>query len=113
MASREWMITKIVMLVVGLITIVSICVGAANIVVNMQGDIDDANDDIYRIEGRVEKHIDTDLITFREIDVEIDSLKEKNHSIELAMSEQTVRFNYIVEELRELNGKIDQLEVVE
>lgn len=113
MASREWMITKVVGLILGIITIVSICIGGANVVVNMQGDIADNKEDIDRIEVRVEKHIDSDLEMFGDVDKEIDTLKEKNHALELAMSEQTVRFNYIVEELRELNSKFDQLEVYE
>jgi hypothetical protein len=113
MASREWLITKVVGLALGIITIVSICIGGANVVVNLQSDVRDTKGHIVRVDERVDKHIDHDDAKFDKVYTAIDVLKEKNHALELAMTEQTVRFNYIVDELRTLNSKMDNLEVVE
>lgn len=113
MANREWFITKVVGAVLGIITIVSICVGAANIVVNLQNDVTDIEVDIEKLDSRVDRHIDDDSEMFSKVDGEIDALKEKNHALELIISEQAIIFSYIKKELEDLNNKFDQFEVAE
>ena len=104
MASREWMITKVSLSLVAIITIVSICVGASSIVVTMKGDItlNAKNQD---------KHIASDERKWINVDKDIDSLKEKDHILEISLKEQAIQFTYIRKELEALNIKMDNFEV--
>ena len=105
MASREWMITKIVATILGVVTLVSICVGAANLVVNLQSDVD-------RIDSDVEKHIDNDMSKWESIEDDMDSVVDDVHALELKQAKTEANYQEIMRMLEQIQGELKRLEVV-
>ncbi len=105
MASREWVITKIVGLLLGLSLLLSTGVGAANLFTSLRRDVD-------RNEGAIAKHEEGDVKKWDNINEQVDSLKDKNHLLEISLKEQAITFSYIRKELESLNYKIDNMEEV-
>jgi len=105
MASREWMITKVVGLILGLATIVSICIGGANVVVQLRGDVSR-----NRIE--IVDHKKTDEKRFDKIFEDIEINEDNIHRIELQNTRIETNQKDMIRRLDELHRMLLNFEVV-
>jgi predicted RNase H-like nuclease (RuvC/YqgF family) len=105
MATREWMITKVALALGSIITIVSISVGASNVVVNMQKDI-------TRVDEVQQKHQIKDDTQWASVHSSIYENREDIHKLELQNTRLETQFAEIMRRLDELNLKLDRFEVM-
>ena len=63
------------------------------------------------LEEKTDTHILKDEVKWANVDEDIDSLKEKDHILEISLKEQAIQFTYIRKELEALNIKMDNFEV--
>jgi len=101
MASREWMITKVIGAILGVVTLVSICIGGANVVVVMQKDIS-------RIDSDVATHKADDSKRWDKAFEDIDELEDDVHGLQIADKELEMKYSEI---LRRLDEQMDQLKI--
>jgi hypothetical protein len=87
MASREWMITKVSIALLSIITIVSICVGSANVVVNMQKDIDHNAKTQAKHETSDEKKWEKAVEDIEQNEDDITDIKVQNGSIQTMLTQ--------------------------
>ena len=99
---RQWFWTKFVGSMLGLFSIMSILVGAANMHFEAKRDIDQNSKDIKGVGERMEETHD-----------EIAALKERDHLHELSLKENSIQYSYILKELESLNNKMEKFEVVD
>lgn len=93
------MLTKIIGLVLGIVTIVSICVGAANVVVVMQKDIS-------RIDSDVSGHIADDSKKWDSAIDDIETLEDEVHQLELIDKELEMKYLEILRRFDEINEQL-------
>lgn len=105
MASREWLITKIVGLVLGIITLVSICASAANLVATIRNDVS-------RLDRDVTTHIERDERKFESITAEISSTKSKVHDLELKQATTDAHYQEIMRMLSEIKNELNRWEAI-
>jgi uncharacterized transporter YbjL len=87
MATREWMITKVSLALVSIITIVSICVGAANVVVNIQNDVGEVKEDQKTHKAYDEKKWEKISADVEENEDDINDLRVQNSSIQTMLTQ--------------------------
>jgi hypothetical protein len=76
MANKEWLITKIVGTCLGIITLVSICIGGANVVVQLRNDVSRNRIDFL-------EHREDNAAKFSDIYDDVEANEDKIHAIEL------------------------------
>ena len=106
MANKEWFITKIVGTVVLMITFVSLCIQAANIVVNLENDVGD-------IEIRVDTHERKDSAQWSKAWDEIEKNEDDIHRLELQNTRMETNQKEIIRRLDELHRILSTFEVVQ
>lgn len=83
MASREWFLTKLVGSLLGLLLLISSSIGAAQILMDIKGEVKSNTEDIESNDVKVEKHIDGDANKFESINDDNRELREKIHAVEV------------------------------
>jgi peptidoglycan hydrolase CwlO-like protein len=106
MASREWLITKVTGLLMGIALLVSTGVGAANLITSLRRDVD-------RNEERINKHENADEKKWEKIEGEISELDRNIDLLNISSAEQATQFAHILREIEKLNLKFDKFEVAQ
>ena len=109
-SERQWMWTKLVASLLALFLLISTCVGAANIILDIKGDAKIMRVDIARNEGTLVKHEVSDEKKWDKIFADVDSAEASINELKIQGARQATQYSEIMRRLDDLNRKIDNLE---
>ena len=104
MASREWMITKVVGLLLGLSLLVSTGVGAANLFATLRRDVD-------RNEERIVTHEKTDTEKWLAMEAKVDEVEDDVHQLEIDRAKAEAQHQEVMRMLEDIKAEILKWEV--
>jgi hypothetical protein len=106
MASREWMLTKMIGTALALVTLVSICIGGANVVVQLRNDVSRNRIDFL-------EHREDNTAKFNDIYEDVEANEDKIHALELQNTRIETNQKEIIRRLDELREVLSRFEVID
>lgn len=95
MASREWLITKVSITSLALVSLISICIGGANVLFEVKRGV-------VRVEKNVAEHKKSDEKKFEKLWVDVDSNTDDIHDMEVRESKQQAQYDSLKADLAEI-----------
>jgi hypothetical protein len=116
MATKEWVITKVAITSLALVSLISICIGGANVLFEVKRGV-------VRVERDIIQHRNSDDKQWEKVWVKVDANGDSINQLKLDTQKNTQYYMEIMRligelknsntrEFNQLNGKFDTLEVV-
>ena len=102
MADKQWFLTKVITTSLGLVTLISICIGGANILF-------DVKNDVVLVGSNLGKHETLDTKQWDKAWVKMEKTSEDVRRIELQTTRTEVQYKEIMRRFDELHQQLETL----